>query len=172
MGLGWKDCWHCFILLIQVDQAHDLIVLEEACTRGDVIPVQVALKACTGGLRTLDCLSKLMTVLPLHSKSKILEVQRIVEWILADDKPCQASRCLLSPYLAKAGISAISDPVLFLQCLVSYIIGLDVYFIHQNTTWVFWTINKKLALVIPTDGFLPSKIIKAKGSQKYKTIFS
>lgn len=46
MGLGWKDCWHCFILLIQVDQAHDLIVLEAACTRGDVIPVQVALKAC------------------------------------------------------------------------------------------------------------------------------
>lgn len=120
MGLGWKDCWHCFILLIQVDQAHDLIVLEAACTRGDVIPVQVALKACMGGLRTLDCLSRLMTVLPLHSKSKILEVQRTVEWILADDKPCQASTCLLSPYLAKAGISAISGPVLFLQSSILY----------------------------------------------------
>lgn len=61
-----------------------------------------------------------MTVLPLHSKSKILEVQRTVEWILADDKPCQASTCLLSPYLAKAGISAISGPVLFLQSSILY----------------------------------------------------
>lgn len=53
-----------------MDQAHDLIVLEAACTRGDVIPVQVALKACMGGLRALDCLSRLMTLSPLHSQKQ------------------------------------------------------------------------------------------------------
>lgn len=50
-------------------QAHDLIVLEAACTR-DVIPVQGALKTCMGGLRTLDCLSRLMRLLPLHSQKQ------------------------------------------------------------------------------------------------------
>lgn len=48
------------------------------------------------------------------------------------------SRC---PHLAEAGISAISGPVFFLHCLVSYIIGLDIYFIHQS--YVMSVLNYK-----------------------------
>lgn len=74
--------------LLQLHQTRDLIILEAMHIKRYVIPIPVTLKTCIDGLTIPDCLDKYMRLLPLHNKSKNLELWRTVEWILANDKTC------------------------------------------------------------------------------------
>lgn len=55
----------------------------------EVISVQGALKTYMGRLRFPDCLARFVSFLSFHAQNKILEVQRIVERVLANDKPAR-----------------------------------------------------------------------------------
>lgn len=87
-GLAGSDVGICFILLIQWIKPMTSVVLEAMRTKGCVIPVQGALKACVGGLRIPACLAGFTSLALSTPESKILEIPRTVGWVSAKDGPC------------------------------------------------------------------------------------